>query len=71
MPTGWTITDSAHDEEFEISVLDDTKRNLAATIKQTSTQATLAEATLDQSGTGKITYSDGSTAAVTSWTLED
>ncbi len=70
-PTGWTITDEAHDEQFQITLLNDTPRNLAATITQMSTGATLATATLDQSGTGTITYSDGSAAAVTSWTLAD
>jgi hypothetical protein len=70
-PTGWTIVDSTHDEQFQITLLDDTTRNLAATITQISTGATLATATIDQSGTGTITYSDGSTAAITSWTLAD
>jgi hypothetical protein len=70
-PTAWTITDSAHDEQFQITLLDDTTRNLAAKVTQISSGATLATATLDQSGTGTITYSDGSSAAVTSWTLAD
>jgi hypothetical protein len=70
-PTGWTITDSTHDERFQIDVVSNTVRNLAATITRVSTGAKLANATLDQSGTGRITYSDGSTATVTSWTLAD
>ncbi len=70
-PTGWTITDTAHDERFTITLIDDTTRNLAATITRVSTGATLANASLDQSGTGAITYSDGSTVAITSWTVAD
>ncbi|MGA2434193.1 MAG: hypothetical protein ABSG25_02805, partial [Bryobacteraceae bacterium] len=70
-PTAWTLTDSAHDEQFQISVIDNTTRNLTLTIKQLSTGATLATGAVDQSGTGSITYSDQSGAAITSWTLAD
>jgi hypothetical protein len=70
-PTSWMLTDSAHDEQFRISVNDDTTRDLTMTIIQVSTGNTLATGTLDQSGSGTITYSDGTTAAVTSWTLAD
>jgi hypothetical protein len=70
-PTAWTLSDAAHDQKFSISVVDNTVRNLAASIVQISTGATLATATLDQSGTGTVTWSDGSTAAITSWTLAD
>ena len=70
-PTAWTLSDAAHDQTFSISVVDNTVRDLAATIVQISTGKTLATATLDQSGTGTVTYSDGSTAAITSWTLAD
>jgi hypothetical protein len=70
-PTSWTLSDTARDQKFSISVVDNTARNLAATIVQISTGKTLATATLDQSGTGTVTYSDGSTAAITSWTLAD
>jgi hypothetical protein len=68
-PTGWTVADSAHDQVFAISVVDNTVRNLTGTIKQISTGTTLAAFALDQSGTGTITYSDGSTAPVSSWIL--
>jgi hypothetical protein len=41
------------------------------TITRVSTGVTLATAAVDHSGTGTITYSDGSSAAITSWTLAD
>ena len=68
-PTAWTLTDSAHDQQFQISVISNTARNLSLTIQQVSTGAVLATGALDQSGTGTITYSDGSSAAITNWTL--
>jgi len=70
-PTAWSLSDAAHDQKFSISVVDNIARNLAATIVQVSTGKTLATATLDQSGTGAVTWSDGTTAAITSWTLAD
>ncbi len=68
-PTGWSVADSAHDQVFAITVADNAVRNLTGTIKRISTGATLATLALDQSGTGTITWSDGTTAAVTSWML--
>ena len=70
-PTSWTLTDAAHDQRIQISVIDNTSRNSSVTIKRVSSGATLATGTVDQSGTGSITYSDASTAAITSWTLAD
>ncbi len=70
-PTSWTLTDSAHDQQFQISVVNNTTRNLSLTVVQTSTGSTLATGAVDQSGSGTITYSDGSVAAITSWTLAD
>ena len=70
-PTSWTLTDAAHDQQFQISVIDNTTRNLTMTIKQMSSGITLATGAVDQSGSGTITYSDGSIAAVTNWTLAD
>jgi hypothetical protein len=70
-PTGWSLGDAVHDQTFQISVVDNVARTLAAAIVQNSTGKTLATATLDQSGTGSITYSDGSTAAIANWTLAD
>jgi hypothetical protein len=70
-PTSWTVTDAAHDEQFQISVIDNTTRNSNLTITQVSTGKTLATGSVDRSGTGNITYSDGSTAAITAWTLAD
>ena len=70
-PTSWTLADSAHDQQLQISVVDNTTRNLTITIKEVSTGITLATGALDQSGSGTITYSDGSIAAITNWTLAD
>ena len=70
-PTKWTLTDSAHDQKFQISVVDNTTRNLSVTITQVSTGSTLATGSLDQSGTGTINWSDGTATAVTNWTLAD
>jgi hypothetical protein len=68
-PTGWTLSDPGHDQVFTINVASNTVRNLVGTITRISTGAVLASLALDQSGTGTITYSDGTVAAVTSWTL--
>ena len=70
-PTSWTLADSAHDQQLQISVVDNITRNLTITIKEVSTGITLATGALDQSGSGTITYSDGSIAAITNWTLAD
>ena len=70
-PTSWTLADAAHDQQLQISVVDNNTRNLTMTIKQVSTGITLATGALDQSGSGTITYSDGSIAAITNWTLAD
>jgi len=70
-PTGWTLIDSANDEKLQVSVIDNTVRNLSMTITKVSTGDTLAVGTIDQSGTGTIIYSDGRSAAITSWTLAD
>jgi hypothetical protein len=70
-PTGWTLTDAVHGEQIQISLIDDTTRNSSIAITQVSTGKTLSTGTVDQSGTGTITYSDGSTAAITGWTLAD
>ena len=70
-PTSWKLTDSAHDEVFQISVVDNASRTLTLSITRVSTGATLATGSLDQSGSGTITWSDGSTTAVTNWTIAD
>jgi hypothetical protein len=70
-PTSWTLADSTHDQQLQISVVDNNTRNLTITIKQVSTGITLATGALDQSGSGTITYSDGSIAAIANWTLAD
>jgi hypothetical protein len=70
-PTAWTLTDSVHDQEFSISVVSNTARNLTFKITNPARGGTLAIGAIDQSGSGTITYSDGSTAVVTNWTLAD
>jgi hypothetical protein len=68
-PTGWSVIDAGHDQAFTINVASNTVRNLIGTITRISTGTVLATLALDQSGTGTITYSDGTVAAVTNWTL--
>jgi len=68
-PTSWTLTDIPHDQQIVISVIDDTTRDTSILITQISTGNSLASGTVDQSGTGSITYSDSSIDAVTNWTL--
>jgi hypothetical protein len=70
-PTGWTLTDTASDEKLDIAVIDNTARTLSLTITQVSTARALVTGTIDQSGTGTITYSDGKGAGITNWTLTD
>jgi hypothetical protein len=70
-PTAWTLADPAHDQQLQISLIDDITRDLSITITQISTGKTLVTGTLNQSGTGSITYSDGTTAAITNWALAD
>lgn len=70
-PTLWSISDSAHDVAFAIAVTDNNTRGSKGAITQISTGKTLATFAVDQSGTGSIKYSDGSTAAITSWILSD
>jgi len=71
-PTGWTVTDSQHDEQLEFAVVQgETSRSLTLTITRVSTGTTLATGALDQSGSGTIAYSDGTTSAITNWTVAD
>jgi hypothetical protein len=68
-PTSWTLTDTIHDQQIAVSVVDDTTRDTSILITQISTGNSLASGTVDQSGTGSITYSDSSMDTVTNWTL--
>lgn len=70
-PTAWSLNDTAHDRQFQISVVDNTARNLTFTITTLRGGKPLAKGALDQSGSGTITYSDGTTAVITNWTLAD
>lgn len=68
-PTGWTVTDTAHDVAFKLDLVDDTSRALTGTVTRASTQQSLATLSLDQSGTGTITYAGQKAAPITSWLL--
>lgn len=68
-PTGWTVTDGSHHAEFSIAVESDTTRDSAGTVIDTTTKQKLASFAVDQSGTGSITYADGTKAAITGWML--
>ena len=68
-PTAWTSSDAAHDLRFDISVTSATTRSLDVTIKRITSGTTRASGHLDQSGTGTITFSDGSNAPVRSWVM--
>ncbi len=69
--TSWALSDGAHDQQFQIYLVSNTTRNLTMSITQESTGNTLATGEIDQSGSGSITYSDGTVAAITNWTLAD
>ena len=68
-PTGWTISDIAHDLRLQITVLDNLTRSLSLTITQVSTSKVMVSGIIDQSGTGTIHYSDGSSATITNWAV--
>lgn len=70
-PTTWTIVDTAHDATLSIAVTTNSTRESKGTVVQTSTGRVLASFKADQSGTGSITYSDRSTAKITSWLLSE
>jgi hypothetical protein len=70
-PTAWSLKDTVSGLEFQIQVASNTTRNLTFTIAKTSSGTAIATGAIDQSGTGKITYSDGSSATITNWTLAD
>jgi hypothetical protein len=70
-PTSWTIVDKDHDATFSIAVQSNKTRASKGKVIQTSTGHTLATFSVDQSGTGSITYSDHSTATITSWLLSE
>ena len=71
-PTSWTLTDTTHNEEIVFTVQSGTF-DTGIEITDTITKNSLVKATVDHSGTstgsGNITYSDGSTAAITAWTV--
>lgn len=64
MPTMWTFTDTAHNAQFSYHVVSNTTRAARATVTAISPVSGLATIVVDESGTGKVTYSDGRAAAV-------
>lgn len=68
-PTGWAVSDSAHHQKFSIAVASDVTRRSVGKVVDTDSNETLATISVDQSGTGKITYADGTSIPVTSWAL--
>jgi hypothetical protein len=67
-PVTWSVVDQGHATKFTIQLLDNTTRNLSGTIRST-TNLLISPFTLDQSGTGRITYSNGVIAPISSWVL--
>ena len=65
-PTGWTVTDSTDGTVCSLTLGSTTQ--LTGTVA-TAAGASLAQLTLDQSGSGTITYAGGSSSPITNWTL--
>jgi hypothetical protein len=69
-PTGWNTSDPADGQAFQISVTDDASRNLTGSVTASGASSeTYATFSLDQSGSGTISYGGGAPVAVTSWVL--
>jgi hypothetical protein len=67
-PTGWQVTNPADKATFSINLQAGTSQTLVGSVKS-GAGSELAHLTVDQSGTGTISYAGGKTAPVTSWTL--
>jgi hypothetical protein len=70
-PTHWAITDKAHTARFALKVDSNTTRNSSGSIVDTATGSVLAKIAVDQSGTGKISYTGEAAEAITGWLLAD
>lgn len=68
-PTRWNVKDTGHSTEFAIALTSDRTRKLSGTISPTNSATPLATIEVDQSGTGRISYSDGTNAAISSWVV--
>ena len=69
-PTGWGALDLVDGQSFQIAVADNTSRALTGAVTAPGSAATsYASFSLDQSGTGTISYGGGPPVAVTSWIL--
>jgi len=63
-PSNWSVTDKKGNAAFSAKVVAGASRGIVATVKEISTKDQLASLKTDETGTGKVTYSDGSSAAV-------
>lgn len=68
-PTKWVVKDTEHTAAFSIALTSDRTRTLSGTVGPLNGGTPLATLEVDQSGTGQITYSDGTKAAISSWVL--
>jgi len=70
-PTGWTATNKAAGQQFEIAVTSNATRRLQGSVVALATGQQLAVISLDRSGTGTMRYGGSTSAtAVTGWVLE-
>lgn len=67
-PTGWTVTDSTDGTVCSLTL--GSNSQITGTVK-TAAGASLANLSLDQSGSGTITYAGASSSPITNWTLGD
>ena len=67
-PTAWSSSDPLDAQSFTIAVTDDTTRDLTGSVSAGAAGGG-ATFSLDQSGSGTITYTGASPVAVTSWIL--
>lgn len=70
-PTKWTVTDAANNAIFAIALNSNQTHDSTGTINNKSTGATLAQFSVDESGTGSITYSNKTTAKISGWILSN
>ncbi|MGP8161911.1 MAG: hypothetical protein ACLQGJ_11960 [Candidatus Dormibacteria bacterium] len=68
-PTSWSVVNANDKTSFTLSIVSGSTQGALTGSVTTAAGKSLAQLTLDQSGTGTISYTGGSSAAVTSWTL--
>ncbi len=70
-PTHWRVTDAGNAAVFTLALTSDATHDWKGHVASTTGGTVLAKFTLDESGTGTITYQGGTKAAVTSWLPAD